>query len=373
MGKEINHQWAQPYKRRFRLLLVVLFLFANTICRGNDFSYGGGNSTTIYPLQNHNIQMEEERIELEIDTLNKDGRDRWNVEIRYKFRNHGPKTIIDMAFPDPAYVGNFMINGPYDGEIDTSLFMADFKAYHPYKQSYKPIVKESTVNPDLPDIPPYRRVYTWSVPFDSGGTQDIVNKYNCRANSYSTGAKSISYVLKTGSLWKDDIKDFSLWIMFHRTVIVNIGCDDACLLAAIKGYDNPLEYGCSIGNEFLTMRTNAIYIDLKNYKPQKDIWITYTEDEEGRWRTPGWFIYTDKELANKSLDELKYLRNEIYAKYGYVFNDKTLNELFEKKRKLYIYKYRNDSTKKYSDSLLTDCDRVNLEKIRRFEGLKKKR
>lgn len=65
----------------FRLLLVALLLLCNAICRGDDFSYGGGNSITIFPLQNNNIQMVSEKIEIEIDTINKGNRDNWNVEI----------------------------------------------------------------------------------------------------------------------------------------------------------------------------------------------------------------------------------------------------------------------------------------------------
>ncbi|MHB8158663.1 MAG: YARHG domain-containing protein [Desulfocucumaceae bacterium] len=354
----------------FGILLILLPLY--TICLGDDFSYGGGNSTTIFPLQNNNIQMVSEKIEIEIDTINKN-RDNWNVEIWFKFKNHGPKTLIDMAFPDPAYVGNYMQDGPYDGKLDKSLFLTDFKAYDPYKETFSPIVKESTVNPNLPNIPKYPRVYTWSVSFDSGGTRDIVNTYKLRANSYSNGDKALSYVLKTGALWKDDIEDFSLWIMFHRIVLVSISCDDACLLEAIKGVDDVLESGCSVGRNSLSIRSDAIYIDLKYYKPQKDIWITYVEDEPGRWRNPGWFLFTDKELADKSLDELKYMRNEIYAQHGFVFKDKSLNDLFEKKRRMYLYNFRDNYTQIYSDSLLSDYDRVNLEKIKRFEGRKKKR
>ena len=356
----------------FALGILLILPSFNTFCLGDDFSFGGGNSATIYPLQDNNIQMVSEKIELEIDTTNKENRDRWNVEITFEFKNHGPKTLIDMAFPDPSYADNFMRHDYYEGRLDTSLYLTNFEAYELNKKTYKPIIRKSTTNPNLPDIPEYSSVYTWSVPFDSGQTKTIINKYNIKTNSYSTGHKALTYVLKTGALWKGDIKDFSLWVMFNRIVQVEIHCDDACLLAAIKGLDDFIESGCSIGREWLSMRTDAIYIDLKNYKPQEDIWITYFEDEAGRWRQPGRFIFADKELANKTLDELKYLRNEIYASHGYVFKDKNLNELFEKKRRMYLNNFRNDSTKNYSDNLLSDYDRVNLEKIKRFEGQKRK-
>jgi len=359
------------------LVVTAFYVFLallpfNTTCMGDDFSYGGGNSTTIFPLQNNNIQMVEEKIEIEVDTINRDYWDDWNVECDFIFKNFGPKTIIDMAFPDPAYVGNFMQYGPYDGKLDTSLYLTNFEAYELNRKTYKPAIRKLTINPSIPAIPEYPRVYTWSVPFDSGGTRRIINTYKMRTNWYSNGEQAIAYVLKTGSLWKDDIKDFSLWIMFHRIVCVTIRCDDACLLAAIKGCNDILESGCAIGNDYISMRTDAIYIDLKNYKPREDISITYIEDEAARWRNPGWCLFSDNELSKKSLDELKYLRNEIYAKYGYAFKDKNLNELFEKKRRMYLYNFRDDSTKKYSDSLLSDYDRVNLEKIKRFEGQKKK-
>lgn len=264
-----------------------------------------------------------------------------------------------------------MRHGPYDSKLDTSLFLTDFEAYELNRKTYEPTIRKSTTNPSIPSIPEYPRVYTWSVSFDSGGTRDIVNKYKIRTNSYSTGDKALTYVLKTGALWKDDIKDFSLWIMFHRIVYVTINCDEACLFSAIQGCNRITDVG-AIYNKGITLRTDAVYIDLKNYKPKEDVWVTYIEDEAGRWRNRGLCLFGDEELSKKSLDELKFLRNEIYAQYGYEFKDKTWNALFENKRRIYHYNLRNDATQKYTDSLLSDYDRVNLEKIKRFEGQKKK-
>ncbi|WKN40910.1 YARHG domain-containing protein [Tunicatimonas pelagia] len=76
--------------------------------------------------------------------------------------------------------------------------------------------------------------------------------------------------------------------------------------------------------------------------------------------------YTRSDLKSKSLDELKILRNEIFAKHGYVFKSEDLAEYFSK-YDWYKPKYQN------VDSLLTAVEQKNIKLIVDLENnLKRK-
>jgi len=69
-------------------------------------------------------------------------------------------------------------------------------------------------------------------------------------------------------------------------------------------------------------------------------------------------------LKGKSASELRIMRNEIFAKYGYIFNSQDLSEYFKSK---FWYK----PTKSNVDDKLTDIDKSNIKQILKFENLAK--
>lgn len=66
-------------------------------------------------------------------------------------------------------------------------------------------------------------------------------------------------------------------------------------------------------------------------------------------------------LKTLSLEELRLLRNEIFAKHGYIFNSTDLNEYFSSKD-WYVPKYKN------VDTLLTKTDKENIDLILEMEN-----
>ena len=69
-------------------------------------------------------------------------------------------------------------------------------------------------------------------------------------------------------------------------------------------------------------------------------------------------------LAGKSARELRLMRNEIFARYGYIFNSPDLADYFKSQR-WYEPTYSN------VDDQLTDIDKSNIERILTFENLAK--
>ncbi|MDO6490101.1 MULTISPECIES: YARHG domain-containing protein [unclassified Cellulophaga] len=71
-------------------------------------------------------------------------------------------------------------------------------------------------------------------------------------------------------------------------------------------------------------------------------------------------VYTPKELKGKTYEELRFLRNEIFAKKGYVFKDSVLNNYFQKKD---WYKPNKDA-----EIVLDSIEKKNIETFKIAEA-----
>ena len=70
---------------------------------------------------------------------------------------------------------------------------------------------------------------------------------------------------------------------------------------------------------------------------------------------------TDSDLTNLSKGVLRLMRNAIYARHGRTFNSYDLQRFFNNKT---WYKPNPN----YSDDLLTDIDKHNIELIQKYEA-----
>lgn len=71
-------------------------------------------------------------------------------------------------------------------------------------------------------------------------------------------------------------------------------------------------------------------------------------------------IYTENDLINKTTKELRLLRNEIFARHGYIFKSQDLQDYFAH-NKWYKPDFKN------VDSLLTEIDKSNIQLILNIE------
>jgi hypothetical protein len=90
----------------------------------------------------------------------------------------------------------------------------------------------------------------------------------------------------------------------------------------------------------------------------------YTPPNTAYWDYPETSsrLLTDSELKNIDFYQLRIMRNEIFARYGYIFKSPELQVHFAQKR---AYQAR------YSDvvSSLTATEKKNIEKIKKYEKL----
>ncbi|WP_052670539.1 YARHG domain-containing protein [Draconibacterium sediminis] len=75
-------------------------------------------------------------------------------------------------------------------------------------------------------------------------------------------------------------------------------------------------------------------------------------------------VYNFEELMDMNLSELRIKRNEIYARRGYIFNSKVLQEVFSKEG-WYKPKYRDVSQR------LDEIDKINIKLVLKAEKFKK--
>lgn len=72
-------------------------------------------------------------------------------------------------------------------------------------------------------------------------------------------------------------------------------------------------------------------------------------------------ILSDSDLNNRDAWELRIMRNEVFARYGYIFKLPELREYFLKQN-WYIPRYEDVS------NMLTPLEKENIEKIKRYEA-----
>lgn len=95
--------------------------------------------------------------------------------------------------------------------------------------------------------------------------------------------------------------------------------------------------------------------------------VDYTDEEE----TKGAFLFpsdsvliTDEELEKLDDKKIELIKNEIYARHGYIFTNQALKKYFES---FSWYKPNDD----YSPKLLNQTEKANLKIIKKFQSREK--
>jgi hypothetical protein len=99
------------------------------------------------------------------------------------------------------------------------------------------------------------------------------------------------------------------------------------------------------------------------------LWHDY--DSIWAWKN---IVFADSKIYFHNLvlftaNQLRIMRNAIYAKYGYIFQDRDLQQLFET---VPFSQIRNIVSEVFDDSLITEVDRANIETIRQMEMIKRR-
>lgn len=359
-----------------RLKMTALFIVICLSLKANDGTYLSRGSL-IYPISETKISLEKEILSFTcIERVSQ-------VNIYFEFNNPEKterKILIGFQAPYPGgdlpyrsrfipktQISNFKILK--DGEIipfklkaakcedcelkDTSEFVVDKGSYGIY-------------------------VYLFEITFKPG--LNIINhSYDFPASNRVTYDEFYNYILKTGSKWANGtITDFSLQIdmgknsyfyvsdIFPKTAkwtIVGSG------LVTNKYFNDYNKYS----SRMVRILSGKLEITIKNFKPTQNLefgkmrnnsFISYQLDNSRAPKnmldamislTPN-FRYSPEITFNK--EDLRILRNYVYAQHGYTFKSKDLQNYFSQ-----FEWYLPDPTLILDKILLTDNEKKFIDEI----------
>jgi hypothetical protein len=299
--------------------LTIIFLILNNCLKGDDGAfYASGNN--LIPLENTSIELKKEYLNLTFAENNM-----VKVDILFNFYNPGPETELIVGFVTPpaeGAVSDKELNHPHisDFKILFDDVIQDYKIHRMDSSNFSKLSGEV----DGRDF-----IYYFNIKFKSG-ENIIKHSYKYRGGSSIDGINRFDYRLTTGKTWANgQIDDFYLNIRFNENTYVNI--------PAYFKNDKLIEwnaYGVSkIRNDINNNKKLKAYFNpgglsthIKNFKPDYDLYIdiirAFPEDID--------FLYTrlNRSIETSTNDELRIMKNSIFAFKGYNFKSEDLFEYF---------------------------------------------
>ncbi|GEM_PF-4733352 len=280
---------------RFIAIISLLSLFT-IAAKANDTYLGSVGGSTFdeqkaaYPFSSwHNsndIRMLKERVVIDIR------RDSFCTHCTFWFCNHGKTQYVHFGFPN--YVSEFE-----EGTGKLRNFSTCIKG----EQIQTDTVVQKTHSYDAAESVNW---FSWHYQVPANDTLIIENSYTGDLGLSPTSA-IVRYIIGTGSTWEGTIAD--------GTVIFNI-TNVASSNFIIKGQYGQTEIKPDIYQDSIVFRFH-------DYKPK---W----GESVGIEIAPFWLGYGMPSLQSMDPMKIRLMRNEIYARHGYVFNDKSLNVYFHK-------------------------------------------
>ena len=306
--------------------LLFAFLFLPLFCYSNDASLGsrGGN---VFPLfRRYDIRMEREVIKIKMK------RDSCYVSCRFWFKNGSRNTCeLLVGFPDN-------MEDPSEVTRPLKRFTCKVAGKGTKVDHFKSI---TSVDADT-SIRWYDSWFCWSVPFKELETVLIENSYTGEWSKSLGGTFFFDYLIGTAKTWKGSIGSGKVVFDFS---------DLASKLFIDTSYYSDIVLPKGMNRKIYN---DSIVFSYNDYFPEWDeslrvsLW-SFWEPPFGKVdsnNNP--FRYMN---LKRSKIDLRIMRNEIYARHGYVFKDNELRNYFEKQSW-----YRRD-------------DEFSIEKLNTYEML----
>ena len=298
--------------------LLALTLAAPAPAHANDGVYGGSGANPM-PLTTSDVRMVEEHVVLRFDKK----RAAWAVTCDFTFENTSKDPVtLTVGFPFPVVdeesAGNVAVPAGKPEVAPGSPLVWEFQTLVGGKKV--PVRETRTLtNPALPDVS-YEFAYLWEVTFKPGERVDIRNTYLHGVSEVSNGTAYAHYALMTGTLWAGGK------IGRSRLEVHMPGARH--LLCAGDRLTEPSAFTPAGGTVTMDGKGLSIMWDLKDFRPTQDLDVCYTELDSVRHGEFWEFQSTD--LAKATDEELRLLRNKVYALHGYIFKTKDMKEAFAK-------------------------------------------
>jgi hypothetical protein len=307
-------------------IIVLLFIFTLHGLYANDaWVNAAGGSFASLDGKNQNVQMVSEHIKIDMYE------NYYEMNIEFLFFNHGNTVELMVGFPE-YYYGTTPSN---IREFETTI-------------NDERIEVEKRQNADQNSG--INLWYVKNIVFQANGYTRSTVRYiadYAGAGSY----RGVEYLYGTGSSWKDNIESITVEITNH--------CDF---------WLNRTWFRTKNVNYIMERKDNkTIIVKTENILP--DVTDTFDVDfsvfpafehphfgvSERRWRLRDEIIPIG-ELSLLKKEQLRILRNSIFAYHGYRFNSVDLRNYFEKQR---WYKINEN----FSENVFSENERINLQNI----------
>lgn len=288
-----------------QFFIASVFFFTIMPSSANDAFLGsrGGN---VFPIiHNESIRMEKEVIHVLM------GKDSCSVTCKFWFKNTGTKhENVFMGFPD--YINLIAQNtNPLRG------FTCSVNGVQTrwYKQTQITTFDSLAVN--------YENWFCWDVQFEPGETILVENTYHGDLGGSVDGTVSFSYLIGTAQTWSSTIANgkvvFDYSQIASKVFIDTTFYSDATLPLGLNRtiYNDSTVFSY---NNYLPKWNETLHVRLVDY------WsVPYGEfvDEVNKYQ------YNPTCFKTKDQSTLRLIRNEVFARHGYVFKDAELMDYFQ--------------------------------------------
>ncbi len=306
--------------------LIILLLTVNTLVSANDtWIYNAYSGSPIKINEDHNkIELINETITVKLE------KDYYYIDVLFNFYNHGNDVNTVIGFPKFYWTGF-----PYE-KADTEFI--DFETFVNGKKvdsKIQKILKYDKLSEFLT-----KEVY---IPSKSKTTTEI--RYKSKYATYGgMGHKSVPYLYGTGKTWAKESWDIDVKIINNSNKwIKRFQCDQKIYKFSNKNNVIDLIFKDVNPNEF----TEYFEIVLKNnFDEMFDFY---------------WDIYGEKNIKQDELtylndNQLRLYRNAFFAKDGYIFKSKDLQNYF---KKFDWYKENND----FNPDVFSNIEKNNIKLI----------
>ncbi|AUG57526.1 YARHG domain-containing protein [Acetivibrio saccincola] len=347
------------FKKIIIILVLVFFIWcANQVSFASLLSKGmTGN--TIYPLNNNNIRLETQVININYNISKNKSHNFHEIEVIFNLHNTGEAAQIKMGFPNAANHEENLKDFEVLSYPDLTPFDVNLN------------LKEGMILTGIEDYYHYS-YYSWTVDFEKNERKSLLVRYKLKSPD------GIRYILKTGALWKGRIDEINVNVEFSEPV-------------------SSLEIDAVPENYYYSGK--GIQWQFKNIEPSFDLYIKYVpvpefyqlknkfhapyqrESDGYKWDKKLFYIgtmledfdgylfeCTDEELVlseiKKRLDVCELIRNEIYARNGYIFSEEKWDDFFTIQSW-----YEPDVFFEYAK--LNEIEKINIKQILEFEDAMK--
>jgi hypothetical protein len=236
-------------------LLSAFFVFASPgILMSDSAPVIPAQSGTVMPIRHKDIKLCDERVDIDLHD------DYYTVKVDYNFRNEGEAQSVVMGFPN----------------VDESSMSAPIKDFKAFEGKNK--LKSYRKNDHAEDNQVPRRFFEcFDLSFAAGEKKNIINTYRSGyARDYDSSFRSLTYILKTGALWKGSIDSVKAYIHLNKFTMED--------MAARVGYCYTYNKLMMLTYDALTVKpskyshnkkTNTLEMSFSNVEPDFDIEISF--------------------------------------------------------------------------------------------------